>query len=342
MSVHGIIRLVDRVVVGLLLFLLASAASALDARHYTCRIETDIAGGNEWMVCAPDLLDKATLELQLVVPPGLKAVASGEFQSSADFVNGRTLQVWRERDPVPAYTFGFSIGRFNEHNETHRGVSLRSFSEKYSVPQLDSIFTETGSMIDFLAMRAGVPYPGISYSQIIGEGNISQEMSGFCVLWNGYGAQVLGDSTQVNLSAHELAHQWWGNRVTCESWKHFWLNEGLAVYMSSAYKEDRFGRAAYLDDIEFYRTKYESVPDRPLQFPDWDRPTKEDRTIVYFKGAYFLHLLREKVGDAIFWEGIRIYTTTYFGGTVVSSDLQKSMEAAGGSDLGPFFSRYVY
>lgn len=297
---------------------------------------------NNWMVCSEDLLDRATLTLKLMAPLDRTVIASGELTESVVLVNGKKLETWKQETEVPAYTFGFTIGKLNQFTAYHKDVALHCFSSAYSEEQLSLIFQETGQMMDFFAMRAGVAYPGKTYSQVIIEGEASQEMAGFCVLWKGYGNQVLGDSLQINLSAHELAHQWWGNNITCKTFQHFWLNEGLAVFMSSAFKEYRFGRAAYLEDIDFYCMKYQSVPDKPLVFPDWNLPTREDRTIVYFKGAYVFHLLRETLGDESFWSGIRLYSQTNFGKTVVTEDLQSAMEKASGKDLSSFFDQWVY
>jgi aminopeptidase N len=162
----------------------------------------------------------------------------------------------------------------------------------------------------------------------------------------GYGRGVLKDERDVWLAAHELAHQWWGNMVTCRGWNHFWLNEGMATFMAAAYKERRFGRAEYLREIESNRQHYEKVrdagKDRSLVFPDWSHPTAADRTLVYDKGAYVLHLLREEMGERAFWAGIRRYTRLYFGKSVTTQEFQAAMEQASGKDLKDFFSKWVY
>jgi aminopeptidase N len=148
------------------------------------------------------------------------------------------------------------------------------------------------------------------------------------------------------LGAHELAHQWWGNMVTCRNWNHFWLNEGIATFMAAAYKEHRFGREEYLREIESNRVAYQKVhdlgKDRSLVFPDWLNPTAEDRTLVYDKGAYVLHLLRGELGERAFWAGIQLYTRKYFGKSVTTPDFQKMMEQASGKDLTHFFSKWIY
>jgi aminopeptidase N len=201
-------------------------------------------------------------------------------------------------------------------------------------------------MLRFFEGVAGVPYADRTYTQVLAAGGIEQEMSGFSALNERYGRRVLANERDNWLGAHEFAHQWWGNMVTNRDWTHFWLNEGMATFLASAYREHRFGRELYLRDIEEYRSTYERIrqagKDRSLVFPDWNRPTPEDRQLVYRKGAYVLHLLREEMGDRLFWSGIRQYTRKYFGKSVVTADFQKAMEQASGKNLGEFFARWVY
>jgi hypothetical protein len=114
----------------------------------------------------------------------------------------------------------------------------------------------------------------------------------------------------------------------------------------AAYDEHRFGRDAYLRDIERARIRYAQVRtdggDRSLVFPAWDHPTASDRTLVYQKGAYVLHLLREQLGDEAFWAGIQQYTIAHAGRSVTTRDFQRSMEQSSGTSLGAFFDKWVY
>ena len=182
-------------------------------------------------------------------------------------------------------------------------------------------------MIAFFEQRAGVPYPGDTYAQALVARTVGQEMAGLSIVSEEYGRAVIADPSAIGLIAHELAHQWWGNMVTCHAWTEFWLNEGFATYMAAAYREQRFGRETYLDEIASMKARYEQVRargnDRPLVFPNWDRPTADDRTIVYQKGAYVLHELRELIGDTAFWAGIRRYTAEHFGQSVTSGGFSR-------------------
>jgi aminopeptidase N len=302
---------------------------------------------SQWLVCvdAPD--DKATLRLNLILPAGLKAVANGSLISERALPNERVSQEWRQETPVPTYVFGFAAGRFRVLTEQQRGrPQLRYLAEKFSDDELRRIFRDTADMISFYEGRAGVRYADKIYTQVLAAGGVEQEMSGFTVMRESYGAEVLKNERDLWLGAHELAHQWWGNMVTNRDWTHFWLNEGMATFMAAAYIEHRFGREEYLREIEKSRAEYQKVldagKDRSLVFPDWTRPTREDRTLVYDKGAYVLHLLRAELGERLFWTGIRRYTRAYFGKSVTTPEFQIMMERASGKDLSEFFARWVY
>jgi aminopeptidase N len=161
-----------------------------------------------------------------------------------------------------------------------------------------------------------------------------------------YGRTVLADATATSLIAHELAHQWWGNLVTNADWTHFWLNEGFATFMAAAYKEQARGREAYLADVQGWRRRIEQIRsagvEKPLVFPVWNRPTADDRALVYQKGALVLHELRDSLGDAAFWDGIRAYTREFAGRSVTTADFASAMERSSQRPLDAFFDRWVY
>ena len=302
---------------------------------------------SQWMVCvdAPD--DRAMLSMTLILPPNLTAIANGSPSKPSAVANGKIAHEWVQRTPVPTYTFGFSVGNFRVVRDPYRDhLEFWYVSEQYSEDDLRRIFRDTRDMLEFYQQKAGVSYDGRLYSQVLAAGGVEQEMSGFTALRETYGRELLANERAIWLGAHEFAHQWWGNMVTNRDWTHFWLNEGMASFMASAYKEHRFGRAEYLKDIEEYRLNYEKVrsagKDRSLVFPDWNSPTREDRTLVYDKGAYVLHLLRQELGDQVFWRGIRQYTQKYFGKSVTTADFQNAMEQASKRSLKQFFDRWVY
>jgi aminopeptidase N len=296
-------------------------------------------------VAAPG--ERATLDLTLVLPAGLTVVANGRLLEESPLADGRIASRWSLDQPMPAYLFGFAAGPFREATERAGDVELRYLGpSRLSDAELRRVFAETRSMLEFFAGKAGVPYPYPTYSQALLRNGSGQEMASFAVFGERYGDGVLAEPANVWLGAHEVAHQWWGNAVTNESWNHFWLNEGLGTFMTAAYLEHRFGRAEYLRQIDAAKAKYEALlvagRDKPLVFDDWSSPSRDDRSLVYDKGAYVVHLLREELGDDAFWAGIAHYTQRHWGRSVTTRDFETAMEQASGRDLSPFFARWVY
>jgi aminopeptidase N len=299
----------------------------------------------QWMpsVDAPEA--RATFRLRLHIPRAWTGAAAGRELSRHAASDGSDVVEWLQDRPVPAYTFGFSVGRFSEATDREAGVTLRYFANGFTPDEMRKIFAESRQMLRFFEERSGVPYPSPTYAQALVARTAGQEMAGLSVVSEEYGRAVLDDSTAIGLLAHELSHQWWGNMVTCHAWTEFWLNEGFATFMAAAYREQRFGRATYLADIDAMRSRYQQVVsrgnDRSLVFPAWDRPTPDDRTVVYQKGALVLHQLRERVGEDTFWKAIRLYTRRHFGQSVTTDSLRHAFEEASGNDLREFFARVV-
>lgn len=299
----------------------------------------------QWMPAVDEPGARATVRLRLHMPRAWTGAAAGREVSRRAVSDGIDVVEWLQEQPVPAYTFGFSVGRFAETTDRDSRVTLRYFANGFSADEMQKIFGESRRMLQFFEERSGVPYPAPTYTQALVARTAGQEMAGLSVVSEEYGRAVLNDPTAIGLLAHEFSHQWWGNGVTCHSFTEFWLNEGFATFMAAAYREHRFGRETYLADIEAMRSRYEQVVsrgnDRSLVFPAWERPTADDRTVVYQKGALVLHQLRERVGDDNFWKAIRLYTRRHFGQSVTTESLRLAFEEASGIDLREFFARVV-
>jgi aminopeptidase N len=300
---------------------------------------------DQWMPCVMAPSDRAEFRLKLNLwNKNLITVGNGVLKSSKH--NPETV-VWEQEIPVPSYLFGFAVGNFNEITEKHNGTTLRYLtSPQFSETEIKKIFKDTADMLDFYESKAGMKYPHKVYTQVLSQGNAQQEMSSFTVIGERFGQSLLKDEKKIWTTSHEFAHQWWGNSVTNQDWTHFWLNEGLTNFMCAAYFEHRFGKADYLSEIERYKQSYEKVKlagkDKSLVFADWNKPTREDRALVYDKGAFVLHLLREEIGDELFWKGIKEYTQKFRGKSVVTKDFQTVMEAASKKDLTVFFDKHIY
>lgn len=301
---------------------------------------------SQWTICVDAPEDKATLSLTLILPSNLTPLANGRLISTRKLANQKTASVWRQDSPIPTYIFGFAAGPYRVVKEKKHGVDFQYLVTSFSDDDIRRIFHDTPDMLEFYEDRSGVKYVDKSYAQVLAAGGVEQEMSSFTALNEAYGKSVLKNEQDQWLGAHEFAHQWWGNMVTCRDWNHFWLNEGMATFMAAAYLEHRFGYDVYMREIESYRANYEKVraagKDKSLVFPDWLHPTREDRTLVYDKGAYVMHLLRLEMGETAFWRGLKNYTRRYFGKSVVTSDFESEMQRATTRDLSRFFAEWIH
>lgn len=300
---------------------------------------------SQWMpsLDAPDA--RATLDLALRLPRTLQATAVGEVMPSRLLDDGRIERRWRLRTPMPGYVYGFATGPYRHVQQDHAGIGLHFYSVDRTDSELAKVFAATGQMLDFFAQRAGLAYQG-DYHQALVARTIGQEMAGLSLMSEAYGKEVLEDPSGQGLMAHEAAHQWWGNRVTCAGWEHFWLNEGFATFMTAAWLQHAQGEAAYQQMVARWEARIgklrEDGTDHALVYPDWNKPSADDRAVVYQKGAYVLHRLRGELGEAVFWQGLRAYTQANDGRSVLTQDFQLAMEAAAGRSLQPFFDAWVY
>lgn len=301
---------------------------------------------SHWLVSRPEPADKATLTLALTLPADLSVVASGRPVSREELPGGLARHVWREDRPYSTYIFGLAAGRFREASRQAGGVRLRFLAPGLTPEELERTFAGTEAMLAFFEGKAGVPFPGDSYPQVLLPGAPAQEMSGFSLMSEAYGRSVLADPREDYLIAHELAHQWWGNLVTCETWSDFWLNEGMVTFLAAAFKEHQWGRDEYDRERTMARLRYGRVvaegKDRPLVHRNWSTAEEMSGPVAYSKGALVLHRLRVELGERAFWEGLRQYTRAGAGGSVDSEDLRTALEKASGRDLKPFFSQWVY
>ena len=215
---------------------------------------------SHWMICHQNPEDKATIQMDVLISEDKQCIASGELITKKK-VGRKSLYQWKHDYDTPAFNYGFVVGNFKKYEMKYHGIAINNYSSSHSLTELAKIFRETPKIISFFEEKSGIPYNQKSYNQIL-IGNHYQEMSGFSILKETYGNHVLKDSMETNLISHELAHQWWGNRITCKNWNHFWLNEAVATFMSAAYNEYRFGREKYQSDINAYFKVYESVKNR--------------------------------------------------------------------------------
>jgi len=288
---------------------------------------------SDWMPCDEHPEDRATLTLAVDARPEWKVAASGHPEGAA----------WTLDTPYPAFLYAFAAGDFAESTRKIDGVTLRVLGKA-------DVFDDTAAVMKFLAERSGKPYPLDSYTQVFTHGTVEQEAVGMALLPEKYAADLREHPDNLNLLAHELAHQWYGVQIVARDWSDFWLSEGMATFLADAFLEQRFGKARYEKEIAQSRQTYENLRaqgrDRPLFFTNWQTPQQAGGPLPYQKGAFVLSEMRRLLTDEVFWRGLRAYTNAHWGGQVTSDDLEAAMASVAGKDvskqLTKMFQEYIY
>jgi aminopeptidase N len=299
-----------------------------------------------WMPCKEVPGDKASFRLEMIVPEPFTMVASGQLVETSPAGPGKTRFVWEEERPHSTYLYGFAVGQFSSATLHARDVELRLLGADLPAAALESRFRPTEAMLRFFESKATIPLPRPAYTQILVPGSEAQEKTSFSLIGRDELDPILTDATEDWVIAHELAHQWWGNLITCKDWSHFWLNEGVTSFMVAAYKEQRWGAAAYERELGLFRERHQRAIkanfDVKLAFAGEYPSLGVKRAITYSKAALFLHALRRELGDAAFWTGLGRFTRERAGQSVESRDFQHDVEAATGRDLSALFRSWVY
>lgn len=301
----------------------------------------------DWMVCQQENFgDKATITLNLNLPHKMDTLGPGRLVESTWLENGLYRSTWRSDVAFSPYLYAFAYGDFVTTTQKIRNVTLKYVSAVADENTLHKLFAPTADMLNFFEEKAGVAFQNKEYTQFYVAGGSAQEAASHSIIGEKWLKPILDEPTEDWLIAHELAHQWWGNGVTCTHISEFWLNEGITTFMVAAWKEHRWGRAMYERELQFARKRHQKAVDAgmdvPLAFKGKYPSLKIRRAIQYSKGAIFMDVLRSEIGDEAFWLGLRDFTRSNMGKTVSSIDLQSAFEQATKRDLSFLFDEWVY
>lgn len=292
-----------------------------------------------WMVCDNSPAQRATMSLEIVLPAasGLSAAGPGRLKKEWRDAQGNHF-LFECTHPAQTYLFSFGVAKLNRI--TDGGFVLYAPDSAAH----KAAFARTAEALAFLRSKSGVDLADSQYAQAFLPSPIDQEAAGIALLPADYLAALEKDD--VSDMTHELAHQWWGVLVGIRSWSDFWLNEGMAEFITDAYLEQHKGKAAYDGQISAAQKRMEKLRaegrDRPLHWEGWKDAHDALGPLPYVKGALFLHRLRTELGDEKFWRGISLYTARNAGRLVDSQDFEQALEEASGRNLKALFDEGVY
>ncbi|WP_255203260.1 M1 family aminopeptidase, partial [Myxococcus sp. AM011] len=302
-----------------------------------------------WFPCLDTPAQKATSELIATFPEGLTALSNGVLVSDSA-QGGRRTQHFRMEQPHAPYLVTLAVGDFEELTDTSGTVPLRYLFPRGRREDALRCVRRTPEMIRVFQEATGEPYPWSGYAQVFltefifgGMENTTATSLTDSVL---HDARAHADYNAEPLISHELAHQWFGDLLTCRDWPHGWLNEGFATWFEVLWKEraDSQDEADQhrLSDLEAYLGEVKERYARPIVSRRFHAPLDVFDRHLYEKGGLVLHELRRRLGDDLFFRGLRHYVSRHRHGSVETVDLARAFEQATGHNLDAFFDQYVF
>lgn len=304
-----------------------------------------------WFPCYDYPNNKASSEVIATVPRDFFALSNGALVGvTEDPAAGLKTYHWRQDVPHSAYLIMLAVGEFVEIADRHGDLPVLYYVHPGREADARRAFGNTPRMIDFFERRIGIRYPYAKYAQVAvsdfifgGMENISATTQTADTL---HDARAHLDFSSDPLVAHELAHQWWGDLVTCRDWAHAWLNEGFATYFEALWCEENLGADEFAwnlkQDRESYLAEDSNRYRRPIVCNRYQAPIELFDRHLYEKGSLVLHMLRCLVGDRLFFKALNLYGTRHRAQNVITQDLQKAFEDATGRNLDFFFDQWVY
>jgi aminopeptidase N len=297
--------------------------------------------------------EKFTTEIICHVPREMVVLSNGrKLGETVDAATGMKAVHWKTDKPHVNYLVSLVAGYFKKIETRYNDLPMAFYTPTSQIHLAERSFEDTLDCMAYLEEEIGVKYPWEKYDQV-------------CVqdfMWGGMENTSITTLTDRTLSApemetlassqglvaHELAHQWFGDLVTCKDWAHVWLNEGFATYYTLLYDRHKNGRESFLHGLweTGNRVLDRSVEQdhRPIVYREYDRDIEalSPSYMAYNKGAWVLHMLREQLGEDVFRTVVRTYLERHAYESVVTHDFIRILEEISGRSLDGFFDQWVF
>lgn len=294
-----------------------------------------------WMPCKDEPWDKAPAEINVTVPLTYVAASNGRLEEVHNNGNGTITWKWRETHNIAPYLMCVTVSRFTVSSLPYVRAQGDTIPLQYYVWQSDSLecaryLPTVRNMVAALTQVFG-PYPFDKYGMtaIVPFGFGGMEHQTITTL-NRY------LKTDEKVVVHELAHQWWGNLVTCASWPDIWLNESFATYAEALWQESQGGFPALKSYMKNSLEHFAQGSWRGAVYGPESQGFGLFFDVVYSKGAWVLHTLRGVVGDSLFSRILMLYRSEFAGEAARTEDLQSVVSRVVGSDMSWFFRQWIY
>ncbi|MDA3814144.1 MAG: M1 family aminopeptidase [Candidatus Cloacimonetes bacterium] len=294
-----------------------------------------------WWPCYDHPWDKAITDLHITVRDDWLVASNGLRTSIVDNGDGTMTHNWEGSNPMATYLASIVAQNYVELNDSFGGIPIQNFVSPSIVPNATEDFSNLPFMMETYIDLFG-DYPFEKYGNAVTNFATygAMEHQTMTTLAN---YLITGNHTYETIIAHELAHQWYGDCLTCLTWKDIWLSEGFATYSEALYMEAWQGFEAmvayvYTSIQQYYLSWGGSSPHTVYDPP----PGAYFTPATYEKPAAVLHMLRLKTGDEVFFQILQTYFTEYHNGNVITDDFQEVCEDVSGMDLDQFFLQWIY
>ena len=310
---------------------------------------------HHWIPCLDHPAAKATVRFSITAPARDTVVANGKLDRVENVSNATRTWTYTESVPIPPYCMIIAVGEFARLETPSPEVTPLA----YYVPTTDKDFAMRGFAPANPSLKLFnqtiAPYPYEKLALIVGATRFGGMENSSAIVFSSTLFDPKSDAPissifkirqgLVDVIAHEIAHQWFGDSVTESTWSDLWLSEGFATYFGGLFIEKYEGKAAFQQYMGHAADTYFNF-EKKILMPIHDTETEDLFKLLnannYQKGAWVLHMLRSELGDEKFFRGIRIYYHDHKNSVANSEDLRSAFEKASGRDLRDFFAHWIY
>ncbi|UQD56931.1 M1 family metallopeptidase [Flavobacterium sp. K5-23] len=297
---------------------------------------------SHWFPSFDDVNEKLVFNMNVVFNENYQVISNGVLQSKSG-IDGMSIWNYAMQKSMSSYLLMLAIGKFDKHLQKSKcGIPLELYIENKDSAKFEPSYRYSQRMFDFLEKKIGVKYPWEIYKQIPVRDFLyaGMENTSATLFSTRYIVDTIGfeDRNYINVNAHELAHQWFGNLITAQSGKHHWLQEGFATYYALLAERDIFG------DDYFYSKLYESAQNIKYASRTDTIPVlnaKASSLSFYQKGAWSLFVLHNAIGDKAFNKAVRNYLKKHSFQTVITQDFFDEIKKVSDYDLDSYSKEWL-
>lgn len=290
--------------------------------------------------------ERFTSEVLCRVPQGMTVISNGRLIKQGQ-EGELTLFHWSQEQEHVNYLVSIIGGYFEKLEAKHGELPIAFLTPPSEFAVAENSFRDTAAILAFFEGETGVKFPWAKYystcvTDFIAGGmeNTSATTLTSNTLFS-TASENLRSSHQ--LDAHEAAHQWFGNLVTCKDWSHLWLNEGFATYYTHLYEEHKSGTDEMLYQLhQDARTILANNDEKPIVWRSYADPMEQFDYRAYPKASWALHMIRSQIGEGLFRKCVTTYLERHRNGSVETQDLLAVLEEITGRSWDEFFDQWIH